>query len=690
MSITFAELEKIGLTTPSGLPFVDDFAGAGGASQGLREAGLVLVQAANHSAKAIETHSANFPDADHLMTDLLVYNPRKRPRAAVYWASPECTWHSPAGGRKRKRQMLDMFDEYVPDELGERSRLTMMTVLGMAEAKRYPVIFVENVVEVADWEMFEVWLSGFKALGYEHQILSVSAAHVWSEGNRPAPQWRDRVYFVFYLRGINFPDVAPRPWAFCPECAEDVRARQAWKRADRRPIGKYRAQYNYVCPRDNHKLTIVEPYVMPALDALDLSDLGERIGDRKRALAAATVRRIKVGYLMFGGDPEIVAHTGQTWDAAKPGHRAYGDPNGYHRVASIGDPLKARDSTPGDAVVHPYLSTVNHAGEHHGRALDPAEGPLPTRSTKLGEGIVTPFISHHYGHTAGDERRNDSVDTPLGTITAGGAHHELVTPFVAEYYGTGSAKPVDEPLGTVSTREHHGLVTPFVDVARTNNLPRSAVEPIAPLTTGRNHALVTPYVAELWGTSTAHSAEDPLAAVTAGGNHHGLTTPDDRISDLDAPVRPGETDYGPVTEEDKHHGRWFRSEPKPMMPFLSKHHGGLDYGPIGHMNKPISEPMPTMVGKANVSLITPTKRPRVDATPEQLDAIDISDFRFRMLSWREHASAQRFPRDYTFTGNSSENTLMAGNAVASNVAHYLGLLARVALGDLDVELEDAA
>jgi DNA (cytosine-5)-methyltransferase 1 len=103
------------------------------------------------------------------------------------------------------------------------------------------------------------------------------------------------------------------------------------------------------------------------------------------------------------------------------------------------------------------------------------------------------------------------------------------------------------------------------------------------------------------------------------------------------------------------------------------------------MNKPVSDPMPTVVTAPNVSLVTPTKRPKIEVTPEQIDAVDVSEFRFRMLQWREHANAQRFPREYIFTGNSSVNTLLAGNAVASNVAHYLGMLARVALGDATID-----
>lgn len=605
---------------------VVDYCGAGGESQGLVEAGIRVVQAANHDEKAIDTHSANHRDTDHLLTDLLVQDPRRRPRAHIYQASPECTWHSPAGGRKkhRHREMLDMFDDYVPDAAGERSRATMMTVLGMAEAKRYPIVIVENVVEVADWEMFEVWLHGFTALGYEHQILSVSAAHIWSEKNAPAPQWRDRIYFVFYLRGIPFPDISPRPYGYCSECATDVRLIQSWKKPGRR-IGKYRAQYVYACPVPGHPA--IEPYVLPALDALDLSDLGTRIGDRKRPLAAATMRRIRVGALMFGGEPEVVSHSGHTYDATSPRHPRSGDPNAYHRVWPAADPLMARTSGPGDAIVHPYLTTVNHGGDD-GRAFDPAASAMPARSTKLGEAVVTPFLSRQYNSRGADVAHlNTPVSEPTHPITAqGGGNHGLVTPgtFISHQYGAvkGSehrnSDPALVPLGTITAGGgHHNLVTPPVGI------------------TLRQHA--HPY----------DVSDAPAPTMTASGNHHGIATTEGA--------------------------------------FLSKHHGGLDYKAIGHMNKPLTEPMPTVVTSPNVSLVTPTKRPRIDATPEQIDAVDVSDYRFRMLQWREHANAQRFPRDYVFKGNSSVNTLHAGNAVAANVACYLGYMSRIALGDITID-----
>lgn len=585
------------LADASEVTAVVDYCGAGGESQGLEEAGISVIQAANHFDKAIETHAANHHNTDHLLTDLLVEDPRRRPRAHIYQASPECTWHSPAGGRKnhRYREMLDMFDEYVPSAAEVRSRATMMTVLATAEAKRYPIVIVENVVEVANWEMFEVWLAGFEALGYEHQILSVSAAHIWSETNAPAPQWRDRIYFVFYLKGLDFPDVSPRPYGHCPECDADVRLVQSWKKPGRH-IGKYRSQYVYRCPVLGHPQ--VEPYVMPALDALDLSDLGTRIIDRplkkfkteidgkkvvvEGHLSPASIRRVQVGALMFPGETEVVAHSGHTWDAAKPGHRAYGDPNGYYRVwPAAGDPMMSRTGTSGDAVVTPHITTVNHGGDD-GRTFDPATGPLATRSTKLGEAIVTPFISHQYGEVKGSEYRNsDPAAAPLGTVTAGGGHHNLVTP----------------PMG-VTLRKN-----------------------------------ARPYMTD----------QAPTATMAAAGGHHAI-----------------------VSE-----------------PFISRQY--TQKGSDRNVNTSIRTPLHAITATGgNHALVTPTPRPKVKFTPEQIAAVDVSEFRFRMLQWREHATAQRFPRDYIFTGNSSVNTLLAGNAVAANVSHYLGVMARIALGDLTI------
>ncbi|CAM5533041.1 DNA cytosine methyltransferase [Leifsonia shinshuensis] len=455
---------------PTGITFTDFFCGAGGSSVGLTQAGLELKLAANHWQTAIDTHASNFRDADHLVADISNYDMRRIPRTDVLWASPECTWHSPAGGRRREPD-LDLFDEYVPNEAGIRSRATMFDVIRATEARRFKIVIVENVVEVTRWELFDHWLSMMERLGYAYQVVSASSAHIWGEGNPPAPQWRDRVYIVFSAKGVPMPDLTPRPWAMCTECDELVAARQSWKRADRRVVvGKYRTQYVYVCPSDRHKTTVVEPLVSPAINAIDASDLGTRIGDRAttglRPLAASTLRRIWIGGQMFAR-PAVVAAHGQTWDSADPKHPKHGSANGYVRAWPADTlPLNARTGTPGDALaVPPFITAVNHSDGDQ-RAYNPLTQPMPTRSTKIGDGLTTPpYLVEMWGTSTARP-----TTEPLTTVTAGGNHHGLALPpgtFIQKHHGgldyariEHMLKPVTDPLPTTVTKPNTSLVVP--------------------------------------------------------------------------------------------------------------------------------------------------------------------------------------------------------------------------------------
>lgn len=653
---------------PSGITFTDFFCGFGGSSIGLTEAGLQLVWAANHWKLAIENHAANFRHADHFQGDISGFDMRRVPKADVAWLSPECTWHSPAGGRKRVRAELDALfpDEHVASEAGERSRATMWDVVRAAEAKAFKIVIVENVVEVTSWPLFDAWLHAMDSLGYDHQIVCVTAAHIGDERNPYAPQWRDRIYFVFYKKQIPFPVIEPRPLAWCSQCEAVVESRQSWKRKDRRRIGKYGPQYVYVCAANRHPSFVVEPYVLPAASAIDWSDLGTRIGDRPlkefwadkqktkslgwHHLAPATGRRVAEGIRMFSR-PIVAAAAGQTYDAASAGQ-----PRKFYRVSPADSaPLDPRMTTGCDGVaVPPFMTSVNHGADAEGRHYLPGEQPLPTRSTKIGDGMVVPFLSRQYNPRGGDiGHLNTGLDEPMHPITAnGGGNHALIAPpFISQHYG---AKDGDErrnipadggPLGTVvASGAHHSLVMP-------------------------------PFIAELRGTSTARAVEDDaLGAVTAGGNHHGLTIPDGA--------------------------------------FIQKHHGGLDYPGVGHMVKSVDEPLPSIVARANTSLVIPYRRgsraygadsrplhtvSTVESgglvTPTFTDA-ELTEIvlnsKFRMLGPREHGRAQRFPDAYHVEGTKGNQTKGFGNAVASNVAHWLGRFCVVALAGHVARSERAA
>lgn len=618
--------------------FVDHFCGGGGSSIGLTEAGGQLVLAANHWERAIETHAYNFPNAEHLIADLSGYDMRRMPRADVLWSSPECTWHSPAGGRKRVRaDDLDLFDDHVPSEAGDRSRMTMFDVIRAAEAKAYKVIVVENVVEVTQWPLFEHWLKSFEILGYEHQILCVSSAHIGSETNPYAPQWRDRIYFVFSKKGMKMPDIAPRPIAWCSQCDAVVESVQSWKPKATNRIGKYGPQYVYVCAAGKHSRHVVEPFILPASSAIDWSDLGERIGDKplkkfkdKKTgevtmghLAPATMRRIAVGARMFA-EPVVVAHQGQTYDAASPSHPLFGDPEAYHRVNPVSSPLNARSGTPGDAVsVPPFmLERRDYDGPDESR-LAPVTDPVkPITATGRGTHtvVVPPFMIERRYYEGADEKRISGVDEPIKPITAAHSPHTVVVP-------------------------------PFVDVARSNNRAGSIDEPLSPITTGRNHAVVNPsYITEFWGTSTARSIDDPLSSVTAGGNHHALTTPDGAFLSRAYGSRGSGAHLNTPVSDPLH----------PITASGGNHALVIPYRRNGKAYRPAERPLGTMSTKSHAGLLR-----------EEL-GLELLDFKFRVLGPREHLRAQRFPDSYVVKGNKGEQTMQAGNAVSSNVAHYIG------------------
>ena len=52
-----------------------------------------------------------------------------------------------------------------------------------------------------------------------------------------------------------------------------------------------------------------------------------------------------------------------------------------------------------------------------------------------------------------------TVNTPINTITCGGGHFAEVQAFLVKYFSTGTAKSVNEPLDTITTKDRFGLVT---------------------------------------------------------------------------------------------------------------------------------------------------------------------------------------------------------------------------------------
>ncbi|WP_256403262.1 DNA cytosine methyltransferase [Halorubrum salinum] len=210
-------------------------------------------------------------------------------------------------------------------------------------------------------------------------------------------------------------------------------------------------------------------------------------------------------------------------------------------------------------------------------------------------------------------------------VDAGEAHEvaeERCEPFLVKYYGTSTAKPIDEPMDTVTAQ-------------------------------GGKYALCTPYLLGQQSGATARSVLDETVPTVATRGAIGLYNPTTFILPRNgsrgglhsnATYEPDERPLHTVTARNQ--------DGHVVTPFLVEYYGN------GSSNS-IDEPVPTVTTRDRFALVVP------EAFPYGLD------IRFRMLQPRELAAAMGFPSDYEFAGNKTETTKQIGNAVPVNLAKSL-------------------
>ena len=511
------------------LTMCDLFCGAGGSSSGAELVpGVRVRMAANHWALAVETHNRNLPHADHDIANISQVDPRRYPRTDILWASPECTNHSQAKGRRRTDRQPDLFGETLPDAAAERSRATMFDVLRFAEHHRYAAIVVENVVDVRDWVLWPAWVTGLDNLGYDHAVVYLNSMFAQQAGP-PAPQSRDRLYVVAWRRGNRAPDLHrwTSPAAWCPRCERIVGAVQAWKRPDR-PRGRYAQQYLYRCP--GRCGTEVHPGVLPAAVAIDWALAGVRIGDRNRPLAEKTLARIAAGLRRYARPIHLEA-AGHTFER-RPGVRTW----------PVDEPLRTVHTSSSKAVACPPM-TVPAGGTWNDDARTVAE-PFRTRTTRDAEALVVPVEGRDAlaaRTTAAPLRiqtarlqdalvvplRNNGRARPADTEpapaeVAAGNHHALVMRNMTARGDQGQmSTPVTEPLRTVLAEQRQSLVQWWDAMVMRNNSGGAEMctptdEPVRTITTAGHQSLIrwdrllVPY----YGTGTARRVDEPAGTVT--------------------------------------------------------------------------------------------------------------------------------------------------------------------------------
>lgn len=472
-----------------GLRAMSWFCGAGGDSQALHCVPWIdLCLVANHWDRAIESHAANFPWVDHYKGDIREAPVHRWPVADIFWASPECPQWSNARGKPRDFDTSlqpDLFGEVAPPEEVERSRALMEEVplylRGVQERGSLVLAgVVENVVDVRAWDQWDRWLGELHKLGYHTRVIALNSMHADPRSVLRAPQSRDRLYVAYWHRSLGrTPDWNKwlRPRAWCTGCDMWVNAVQVFKKPGV-DMGRYRQQYAYRCPNAACRNSMVEPEVLPAAVAIDWSMPGQRIGDRAKPLAAKTLARIEAGLRKFAR-PITLEAAGHTFER-RPGVRTW----------PVDAPLTAQTATATKALAcEPFMVP---AGGTWRTDATPVSEPMPTRTTRENDGIaIPPLLIPVEGR---DGKEPSPVAQPLRTQTARNETGLAWLPFVAElrgsspartvassgtpdgaetvtwqhllvpYYGNGTARPVAEPVGTLSTRDRYALVRGEPDI----------------------------------------------------------------------------------------------------------------------------------------------------------------------------------------------------------------------------------
>ena len=487
--------------------FVDNFAGGGGASTGIETAiGRSVDIAINHDPDAIAMHRANHPATRHYCEDVRQVDPDEACAGnpvALAWFSPDCKHFSRAKGGK---------------PVNKNIRGLAWVAVKWAYTVRPRVLMLENVPEIRTWGPLGADDKPIKERAGEtfrgFLLALTTGIPAWHPAYRemcdalsiePTSETAQKLQ-----KGLGY-KVQYRTLKSCDYGAPTTRTRfYLIARCDGKPIVWAEPTH---APKDSEAVRLGRklPY-RTAAECIDWSIPAQSIFGRKKPLAENTMRRIARGIQKFvidNPEPFIVTvnHSGEGFrgQAADEPLGTITAKNGYGVVtptimcnnannvgASVETPLPTVTTGNRNYLVAPSIVPIGY-GERKGQEprVNKVDEPLGTVVTSGKHYLVAPTLIQYHSETVKDEVRGQELtgplmtvdtspryamaasyimtmrnhmdgqpaDEPLTTVSCSGAHHAEVQAFLVKYFSNGAAKPVDEPLDTVTTKDRFALVT---------------------------------------------------------------------------------------------------------------------------------------------------------------------------------------------------------------------------------------
>lgn len=474
---------------------VDNFAGGGGASEGIKRAlGREPDVAINHDADALAMHEMNHPATRHISKNIWQVDPldaiEGKP-VGLAWFSPDCKHFSKAkGGKPVKREIRDL----------------AWVVVNWAKRAKPRVIILENVEEFVTWgplvdnmpcperkgETFEKWKAQLRKEGYKIEHRELRAC------DYGAPTVRKRFFLI--ARRDKKPIVWPKPTHGPPDDPDVIAGKKKPWRTAAEII-----DWSLPCPS----------IFMTREDAKEYyAATGIRVN---RPLADATMARIAKGVFRFvinSARPFIVpvTHAGDS------------------RVNSIDEPVRTQTTANrGEhALVSPYFVRTAHgerdsAGRKRGKGEHPLEEPIGSVTQSPDHAVVAPYLVRTDQTSAFLRNGVNSVEEPLRTQHTAGSH-AVVSPVLVGCGGRAGQSPprsVEEPMNTATTKEDACVVAAFLAQHNTGVVGHDARTPVSTLTMAGSHQnVVAAHLLNMRGTDRGGSPIDaPAPTFTANGNH---------------------------------------------------------------------------------------------------------------------------------------------------------------------------